>query len=404
MKILHTSDWHLGQNFYGYDRGIEHKAFLDQLLGIVKRERPDALIISGDIFHNYSPSAEAQRLYTESLVSIHKAMPEMLTVVIAGNHDSATRLEVDNELWRLANVQVIGHLRYCSDGTVDFSQHLFKVRDKGYIMAIPYIFEQAYPVDPEGKDYRRYFFSLLDSFMQKQNADNLPTVLMAHLAVQNSDLRGQRLKGLTDNIGGIDFMPLEFFGNAFDYVALGHIHHPQTLPGSHGKVRYSGSPIPVSFDEDYPHSVSIVNIVHGREPEIKEIAIDNPCPLLTIPKEPQRTPLALNALQTEVPAEGRCYVRLNPMERHTFPATMEEDAITILKGLNSEAMYTTFIPNITKAKTASAAKADFTPEQLVTMQPIDVARQYFDMLEEDFGEYEELFKQVIRRIEEEEAK
>lgn len=403
MRILHTSDWHLGQNFYGYDRSIEHKSFLDQLCHIVRAEQPDAMLVSGDVFHNYTPSAEAQRLYTESLVSIHNAAPRMTTIVIAGNHDSASRLEVDAELWKLANVHVIGRLRHDADGNIDFSEHLIAVGRSGYVMALPYVFGQSYPADPAGHDNRKYFFSLLNSYMATHNDGDLPTVLMAHLAVRGSDLRGQRIKGLTDAVGGVDFMPAEDFGNAFDYVALGHIHHPQTIEGTGGRVRYSGSPMPVSFDEDYPHSVSLVDIAHGRRPAIEEISIDNPCPLLTIPRQPMRTPLAICALQEETPSAGRCYIRLNPEEPHSFPATMEDDAIAALKAVNPDAMYTTFVPNIVQSGAGAALPANITPEQLLAMEPIDVARQYFAMHDEDFSEYEELFRQVTDRINKEDA-
>lgn len=404
MKILHTSDWHLGQNFYGYDRSLEHKAFLEQLLGIVYKEKPDVMLVSGDIFHNYTPSAEAQRLFTDSLVDIHNSRPEMPIIITAGNHDSASRIEVDSGLWRIANVHVIGRLNFTANGDIDFASHFLSIGSKGFVMPMPYIFGQSYPADPEGKDNRRYFFSLLNKYVEDNNRVGLPIVLMAHLAVRGSDLKGQRIKGVNDNIGGIDFMPMDDFGTVFDYVALGHIHHAQTIAGSGGRIRYSGSPIPVSFDEDYQHSVSIVDVEHGRKPAIKEIAIDNPCPLLTIPKKPKRTPLAIEALQKEVPAKGRCYVRLNPEERHAFPASMEEDAITTLRNVNSEAMYTTFVPNITKTDTTATKQVDITPQQLVAMEPIDIARQYFDMQQENFDEYEDLFLQVINRINEENAK
>lgn len=394
----------MGQNFYGYDRSLEHKAFLGQLLDIVDVEKPDAMLVSGDIFHNYTPSAEAQRLFTESLVGIHNSRPEMPIVITAGNHDSASRIEVDSELWRIANVHVIGRLKYTADGDIDFASHFLPVGGKGLVMAMPYIFGQSYPADPDGKDNRRFFFSLLNRYVEANNPDGLPVVLMAHLAVSGSDLRGQRIKGITDNVGGIDFMPIVDFGSVFDYVALGHIHHAQTIAGSGGRIRYSGSPVPVSFDEDYQHSVSIVDVEHGREPAIKEIAIDNPCPLLTIPKDPKPTQIAIDALQKEVPANGRCYVRLNPEERHAFPATMEEDAITTLRSVNPEAMYTTFVPNITKTVATTVKQVDITPQQLVAMEPIDIARQYFDMQQEDFAEYEDLFQQVIKRINEEDAK
>lgn len=405
LKILHTSDWHLGQNFYGYNRKKEHVAFFDQLCDIVMREVPDAMVVCGDIFHNYTPSVEAQRLYTESLVKLHMAAPEMEIIITAGNHDSASRLEVDKDLWQLANVHVVGKLRRDKEGNVDFSQHLISVNGKGFVVALPYIASQSYPADPEGKvtDNRKYFFQQLDEFIDSHNPNGLPTVLMAHMSVLGAELYNQRIN---DGIGGIDYIESDDFGSAFDYVALGHIHHPQTLRGTHNQIRYSGSPIPVSFDEaDYDHSVSIVELEHGREPVVnyKDYKINNPIPLLTIPKEKKRTPLALDALRKETPTEGECYIRLNPEERHSFEVTMEEDAVKILEKINPDAHYTTFIPNLTKGNANRILDNGITPDELMKMEPEEIAKQYFDLLDVDFDEYKDLFNEAITRINKEEA-
>lgn len=413
MRLLHTSDWHLGQNFYGYDRTAEHRQFLLQLRDIVCQARPDAMVVSGDIFHNYTPSAQTLRLYTDSLVAIHEARPEMRIIVTAGNHDSASRLDADGELWRLANVSVIGRLPRDAEGHVDFASTLISVGDKGLVMALPYIFEQAYPAAPDGADPRKSFFAMAGDYVTAHNPQGLPTALMAHLTVLGSDTSGQRVKAVADGVGGIDCMPVSDFPAAFDYVALGHIHRPQTVAeraadgasssGGAGRVRYSGSPLPVSFDEDYRHSVSIVDVDHGRQPSITVVPIGNPCPLLTIPREPLPTADALEALRRDVPTEGPCYVRFNPLERRAFPVTMQEDVIATLAEVNPNAMYTTYLPNFAPSEAEEAAAADVTPEQLAEMEPVDVARQYCQMLQEDFADYEDLFRQVMDKISREDA-
>lgn len=407
MKILHTSDWHLGQSFFGYDRYEEHQAFLDQLHDFALSTRPDAMVVSGDIFHNYSPTTEAQRIYTEALVRLHRDMPQMEIIVAAGNHDSASKLEANRELWRLANVHVVGSLKHTADGKPDFGRHLFGIGGKGYIVALPHMFRQSYPAAPDGEDPRRLFFRQLNDYMDTVNQQGMPTVLMAHLAVEGSDTRGQRLKGYDDGIGGLDFMPAAYFGTAFDYVALGHIHRPQTLWGTHNAVRYSGSPVAVSFDEDYQHSVSVVSIEHGQKPDIsyKDYEIRNIRPLLTVPAEPLPTQEAIAELARQVPPRGKFYVRLNPQESRLFPTTMEEEAVRMLESVNPEARYTTYIPNLTHAAAASRQMADYTPEQLDTMSPMEVARSYFDMQgdSDDFADYRDLLQQAIDRADKEDA-
>ena len=108
FKFIHTSDWHLGQNFYGYDRTEEQADFLHQLAGIVRKHQPDALLVSGDIFHTAAPSSAAVTMYVNAMLDIHNACPTMTIVVIAGNHDSASRLQSDSRLWELAGVRVLG--------------------------------------------------------------------------------------------------------------------------------------------------------------------------------------------------------------------------------------------------------------------------------------------------------
>ena len=110
MKIIHTSDWHIGQIFYEYDRDGEHLAFLERLREIIVSEKPDALLISGDIFDSAMPSAQSQRLYTDAILRLKSACPDMTVVVTAGNHDSGTRLETVRNLWDKSGVKVIGCL------------------------------------------------------------------------------------------------------------------------------------------------------------------------------------------------------------------------------------------------------------------------------------------------------
>ena len=110
MKILHSADWHLGHQLYGYDRTEEQLDFLAQLTQLVKENQPDAFLLSGDVFHVPLPSIAAQKMYNDAMFELHKAAPDMQIIVIAGNHDSASRLELSRELWNYHSVHVIGEL------------------------------------------------------------------------------------------------------------------------------------------------------------------------------------------------------------------------------------------------------------------------------------------------------
>lgn len=287
MKILHTSDWHLGQTFYGYDRSEEQMSFLKSIAGIVEREKPDAMIVSGDVFHNSAPSAAAMKMYVDGMLAICRACPEMTVVVIAGNHDSASRLEADGELWIRFNVHVAGSVYRDADGIADFRRQVVPVerngRLLGYIAAVPYCSPRNFPPvrqeveemsGDSGLCRQSAYFKGLDDYVRGLG-DGVPSVLSAHLAVAGSDVRGH-----DDIVGGMDYVSLDLLGSSYAYVALGHIHCPQTLPG--GRARYCGSPLAVNFDEDYRHSVSLVEAAAGEKPVIRTVEICSPVPLITI--------------------------------------------------------------------------------------------------------------------------
>ena len=260
MKVIHTSDWHLGHQLYNWDRTDEHQLFFDELMKVIESENPDALVVSGDVYHTIAPSASTQKLYIDNMLRIHAAAPDMTIVITAGNHDSSARLEVDKSIWKHFNLHVIGSV--ARNG--DLEKHIIPVGNpaKGYILAVPHCYPQNFP--DTGEDLPREkrpaaFYKALIEQVESINSSSLPVIMTAHTTVIGSDPRKQDII-----VGGIDSIDIRELGEGFDYLALGHIHFPQTIaPG----CRYSGSPIPVSFNEDYTHSVTIVELEeHGSSP------------------------------------------------------------------------------------------------------------------------------------------
>lgn len=273
MKILHTSDWHIGQTLYSFDRFEDHRHALAQMTEIARSERPDAFIVSGDIFHTGAPSIQAQKLLSEALIGLRSACPDMTIVLTAGNHDSASRHEIHSSLWRRFDIHTVGTLSGGDTLEECFAKTIIPVGDKGWIIAVPFCHPRSLP---EG------FFAEAGAEVERRNTRGLPVVMMAHTFVTGSSFAGH------DNaddrmVGGIDSVGLDTFGSGYDYLALGHIHKPQTLRGSGGRACYSGSPLAVSFDEAYPHHVNIVEIdAHGAQPRVVPVAIEPLCPLVTV--------------------------------------------------------------------------------------------------------------------------
>ena len=257
MRILHTADLHLGQVLYqNYTREDEHDHFFRQLEEWCRSYHPDALLVSGDIFDIQQPGATTKRRFNEYFVSLHNAFPQMAVVITAGNHDSASRIHADNVVWSLGNVKLVG-LPPAADSLSrpDGWQQDYVVEiPQGYVIAMPFV-----------TGTRKDIVQALLDYVAQRNSAQKPVVLMGHMAVSGSDFTGHGF-----DIGHLQTVAVSELGTGFDYMALGHIHRPQTIGHADehepvstypaGVVRYSGSPLHVSCDEKFPHSVSLVDI------------------------------------------------------------------------------------------------------------------------------------------------
>lgn len=311
MKILHTSDWHLGHKFYRYERKDEQIYFLRQIAAIVKQQQPDVMVISGDIFHTGAPAVEIQTLFVDELLHIKNQCERMSIIVTAGNHDSYSRLEIDKNLWKTLQIHIIGNV---SDNLED---HIIKIDDKGYVAAVPFCTERNFPaIDNDETDNRQnHFFKKLLNTVNEQNTQQLPVVLMAHLSIFGSNISAEKVEidsnGKTKYVGGLEYTAIGDLGKGYDYLALGHIHHPQFVGGDK-RVRYCGTPIACSFNEEYPHSVSLVELeAHNAEPTCTEIPIHELRPVMTLPNNAAGVSIdeAIQVLSEHLNDEA--YIRLN---------------------------------------------------------------------------------------------
>lgn len=340
MKILHTSDWHLGQVLYDHDRTAEHQDFLRQLGDIIEREKPHALLVCGDVFDRVNPTLAARQLYTHALLDQHDRYPQMQIIVTAGNHDGKSNLDLEGLVWDRLEIKVVGQVERDNDGQLNLDRHIIEIKDEGghpmgYVVAVPHIFEQNYPQidnhDERENRQQRFFQALLDR-VKAQNAQHLPVVLSAHLALSGSDFSGhdQQME-----IGGMTTVDADQLGDGYDYLALGHIHTPQTFAGEKHTARYCGTPIAISFDEKGRHGVSLVTFEEGRKPVIEEIPIRNPKPLLTIPEKAMPFDEALAEL-AQFPLHEPAYIRLNVLADAPLPANYVAKIIKTLEGKEAD--------------------------------------------------------------------
>lgn len=397
MKIIHTSDWHLGQEFYTYDRTDEHVAFLEQLQEIVAQEQPDALLVAGDIYHNATPSNGVMRMFNEHLDKIRQACPTMQIIVTAGNHDSSARLEVTRGLWKHLGVHIVGRIAKAEDH-VDFDNHLIAIHNTtgekmGYVVAIPHVFPQNYPIldeDCPREERQQKFFAALGEYVANANKEGLPIVMMAHMAITGSDVTGH-----DESRGGMDYTDIGDIRVPYDYLALGHIHCPQNIASPN--ARYCGSPLPVSFDENYEHSVSVVEIEQkGMLPRIRTIKINNPWPVKTLPTEAVDLDDAIQLL-TDLPAEQSMYVRLHVRLKDVTPVNALERANNALK--EKQARFCTFKWEREKqADESQLPQMDI--EKIQTLSPLQVAEHFYH---DEYGtplddELKEMLAEVLHNL------
>ncbi len=322
MKLIHTSDWHIGQTLHQYSRDDEHKYFFNQLKNIILEEEPDVLIVSGDIFHSATPTVVSQRLYYHTLVELSRLHDDLQIIVVAGNHDSPSRLEAPRELWEAFNVTVIGGLDFYkefneSELSYDVSKIQIPVKRHdeivGWVLAIPFINAGNYPPLKDNDTYSNRVFSFYNNLNNnlKQSVqfnENHSVVATGHFMMSgvNSNSYNKMIGGL-ESVAKEDILSLK----EIDYWALGHVHHPQFVGEN---MRYSGSPFALTFNEIYPHSVTVVDI-DNHHVDIKIREIDPLIPVVDFPSKPNSYDDALSVEEVldnikEV-LDNECYVRIH---------------------------------------------------------------------------------------------
>jgi exonuclease SbcD len=267
MRLLHTSDWHLGHTLYDTSREAEHAAFLEWLLNTLVERKVDALLVAGDIFDTANPSAEAQAAWYQFIAQARERRPKLDIVVIGGNHDSAARLEAPDPLFTALGVRVVGGLPRLH-GAIDLDRlvvplHDARGREGAWVAAVPYLRPSDLPpVDEEAGDkliegVRQVYATALEGARTKRRPGQA-LVSMGHCYMVGSELSVLSERKILG--GNQHALPVSLFPEDVAYVALGHLHKAQRVGGREG-VRYSGSPIPLSLAEaPYAHQVLLVEL------------------------------------------------------------------------------------------------------------------------------------------------
>ncbi|MBS5317236.1 MAG: exonuclease SbcCD subunit D [Clostridiales bacterium] len=381
MKILHTSDWHLGRTLHGYSL-IEDQAYmLDQLIEYMIQEKIELLIIAGDVYDKSLPNEEAVALFNHFISQVIGRL-EIPTVIIAGNHDSNTRIHFGSELFASKHLYIVGE---CEKG---YQQVTIEGSETIDVYLIPYM-EPAYVREIAGDetikrhdDAMRY----LTRQIEKEKNDRA-TLLVVHAFVAGGDLSDSERRlcavGTAEMVGADCFKP-------FTYTALGHLHKPQAIGSEH--IRYSGSLLKYSISEaNQPKCFVKLEIADGKLTALEEVSL-----------KPKRD---LKIVQGPIEAIVKAGAQLGEEERQDYVyAKIEskgtEDVVGLLKQIYPYTLGAEFVMNKTISKDRESKQSEFEARKKKSLSELFI--DFMDYVgETTFDEEETAYMgEVIKQIEE----
>jgi exonuclease SbcD len=390
MRLLHTSDWHLGQSLHNFERHYEHQRFLDWLLDTIVAEQADALLIAGDIFDNANPSSASQKQLYRFLQRAKERVPHLNLVVIGGNHDSPGRLEAPGPLLEAHGTRVIGAVQRDADGALDIEALVLPLTGadgtvQAWCLAVPFLRPGDVPrvaveagADNVADSYLAgiallYRQALALALEKRQPGQAI--LAMGHCHMIDGQMSADSERRIV--IGGTEMLPAGIFDPAIAYAALGHLHLAQAV-GKQDHIRYCGSPIPLSFAEvGYQHQILRIDLDGDAVREIAPIAIPRAVQLLRVPAKP--------ALITQVLEElAALDVPDAPVEQQPFlEVRVRLDAPEPGLRARIEAALDGKPVRLAKIETSSAARGSavdaevMTLDRLEQLKPDDIFRQLY---------------------------
>ncbi len=392
MKIIHTADWHLGQNFFDYERKEEHLAFLDWLKEQIKYHAVDLLLIAGDIFDSPNPSADSQKMYYHFLREVTEENKNLQIIITAGNHDSAARLEAPGPLLEQFNISVKGAITRLEDGSIDLASLVVPITAGGSCLAVPYIRHGDYPsAETYAEGVSKLYKELYDFAKDRET----PLIAMGHLQATGSEISVNDRSERTI-IGGLEAISPESFAENIAYVALGHLHRAQRVSGR-DYIRYSGAPLPMSFAEK--NNIQGVNLITiEKTTTIERLIFEAPVKLISLPDKPKPLDEVLEVI-AELP-EGEIS-NTSPFLEIKIHLTEPEPSLRfkIEEALKTKAVRLTRITSDTTRKTEGQTITTY--QELQTINPLTIA---VDIFKNRYGgddmpeNMKSLLEKVIREI------
>jgi len=292
MKFIHTADWHLGNRMHDIERNEEFKQFLIWLKNKITEENAEGLVVAGDIFDTAMPPTESRKQYIQFLASLLNTCCKNV-IIVGGNHDSGALLDSEKDILEALNIHVVGSLANIKPEDMVFE--LYDKDDKvcAICAAVPFARENELrdyfneDVEDGGfsdKAYGALYEKVLEAARNLKGDRDVPLIATGHLYAANLEGRFEKVskevetssddgKRTLDVVGKLGSVHVDVFPSEFDYVALGHIHYA-TMVAKNPKVRYSGSPFILGYDEAHlDRNILCVEVESGKSPEVKKIEV-----------------------------------------------------------------------------------------------------------------------------------
>ena len=378
----------------GYDRREEHLHFLEWLKQQIRQHEIDVLLIAGDVFDSPNPSAESQRMYYRFLREVTSENPSLQIIIIAGNHDSAARLEAPNPLLEDMNVTVRGVVRRNAEGDIDLQHLIVPLYTEGevtaYCLAVPYLRQGDYP---SAENYSKGVQLLYEQLFNEVKEKGLPVIAMGHLQATGSEISEDDRSERTV-IGGLECVSPDAFDEAIAYTALGHLHRSQRV--SHREnVRYSGTPMPMSFAERNNASGVVMITISAEGTGIERLAFEPLAGVMSIPRQARPLEEVLQAIG-DLP-DGDVTLRSPYLEIKILMTEPEPSyKYKIEEALKGKAVRLARIAAMLPQKKASGIVAT-SYEELQTIRPLDMA---LDVFKRKYGgtEMPDTMKQLLESV------
>ncbi|CAH0993902.1 Nuclease SbcCD subunit D [Emticicia aquatica] len=319
MKILHTADWHLGKKLHKHDLSKDHQMFLDWLINLIQEKSIDLLLISGDIFDLANPPIEARTMYYWFLRQMIQLKCKI--IVTGGNHDSALMLDAPKEILQLLDIKVVG-------GATNPIVNEIVALENLVVCAVPYLRDADLRQAIEGESgtsrienvrlgIKKHYDELAEICQKKYL--NVPIIAMGHLYANGSISSESEREIQIGNLASVDGND---FSKTFNYVALGHIHRPQIIGGNE-RIRYSGSPIPLSFSEKNDQKIVIIlEVSENKIQQISEVQVPKFRELKLISGTIENVKSKLIAFQNEAPLKS--FLEVEVIEDNFNPLIIKE--------------------------------------------------------------------------------